>query len=66
MSRQEKNKEGDGIQVEALVPIGVESPSLDGCRLGLLSIDRGNSEWIGKPCIAKLTNHTLKTERREA
>ena len=62
-SNQEQRKAGFSIQVEALVPIRVESPSLDGCRLGLFSIDRGNREWVRKSYIEILTNGTPRGVR---
>lgn len=37
-------------QIEALVPVWVERPFGDGCRLCLLAIDGGYRERIGESC----------------
>lgn len=40
-----------GLQIEALIPVGVERSLAHARGLGLLAIDGSDREWIGEACM---------------
>ncbi len=52
------------LQVERLIPIRIQCPLRNPRRLGLLAIDGGNREGVGKPYERKGQHHATTTGRR--
>ena len=54
------------IHVEALIPVRVQRPLADRCRLGLLAIDGGDGERIGETCVVSVNPVVRRVSQRRS
>jgi len=58
--------EGRVVQVKAFVPVRVQRPLADRCRLGLLAIDGGDGERIGETCVVSVNPVVRRVSQRRS